>query len=78
MNTLEKLRSSVGAHPLREEFKRLGIRQIEVALHIGMSPSSVAHILNGYRTAAPHIDSRLYALVAKIQRERAREAGGDE
>jgi len=78
MNTAEKLQASVTSHPLRDVLKRLGIRQVEVARHLGMSPSSIAHFMNGYRAAPAHIDSRLYALVARIQKERAKEEAGGE
>ena len=73
MNTAEKLQASVTSHPLRDEFKRLGIRQVEIAHHLGMSPSSIAHFMNGYRAAPAHIDAKLYSLVARIQKERAKE-----
>lgn len=69
MNTMEKLRTSVSAHPLRDELKRLGLRQVEVARHLGVSSSSVAHFMGGYRGMPAHLETKLYGLVAKVRKE---------
>lgn len=65
-----ELRSMVGVHPLKDEFKRLGVRQVEVAAFLGVSVSSVAHLLCGYRRPSAAVESRLQALAARVRRER--------
>jgi len=69
------------SHPLRDTFKQLRVRQLDVAHYCGVTISSLAQYLNGYRAAPPHVESRMQALAAKVRREReqaqAREQGSE-
>jgi predicted XRE-type DNA-binding protein len=69
MNTTERLKNSVSVHPLRDELKRLGLRQVEVARHLGVSASSMGHFMGGYRGMPVHLETKLYALVARVRKE---------
>lgn len=78
MGIISDLRQSVTDHPLKAEFRALGVRQIEVATHMNLSLSGVAHILGGYRRPSAAQEAKLQALAAKVRREREKEAGGRE
>lgn len=77
MGIITELRSRVVDHPLKAEFKTLGVRQIEIASYMNLSLSAVAHLLGGYRRPSAAQESRLQALAARVRRERMTEGGNE-
>lgn len=76
-----ELRSMVGVHPLKNEFKQSGVTYIMIARYCATSPASIAHYLNNYRPAPVHIETKMQALAARVRREReamAQVVAGDE
>ena len=56
-------------HPLRELLKQNGITQAQVALLLGISISTVAQILCGYRKPTARQEKILDELLCKLQQE---------
>lgn len=67
MSIFEELR--VDSHPLKSFFKQHGIKQFQVAKHIGISHPELSRILNGHIEAAPEIEQKLQELQDKIKAE---------
>jgi transcriptional regulator with XRE-family HTH domain len=58
-----------GCHPLKSIFRNLGVRQLDVARYCGVTTSSLAHYLNGYRSAPVAVETKMQAYAAQKQRE---------
>jgi len=56
-------------HPLKQTFRSLGIRIVDMAAWCNVSSSTAAHWMGGYRRPNAAMESRLQALAAKAQRD---------
>ncbi|MCF8105640.1 MAG: helix-turn-helix transcriptional regulator [Desulfohalobiaceae bacterium] len=58
----------IEAHPLKSALRSRGVRQIEAARILGVSVSTLSHLLNGYRPIPPDMQERLERIQKSLEK----------
>lgn len=60
-------------HPLRDQLKELGYKQVAMATYLGITPAYLYQILGGYCRMPDHLEAALASLIVAAEAEAERD-----
>jgi len=54
-------------HPLKEVFRKAGVKQLDLVRHTGIQQSTLSLMLSGWKPMAPEVEDKLKKLARQIK-----------